>query len=129
MQKTILVVDDDPLFADLVKDMLEVHHYDVVVAFNGEQALSLLAERHFDVVVSDIEMPVMNGIVFHARLIASELYRTIPFVFLTASVDPEKLHYVDAHPPAVLVSKAEMVERLVATIAEMTSSHSPSHHK
>jgi two-component system chemotaxis response regulator CheY len=123
MAKTILVVDDDPLYVELIKDVLEMQHHRVVVAHNGAQALSLVTGQQFDVVVSDIEMPILNGVAFHKKLTEIERYRTIPFVFLTATEDPEKLRYVREHPPATLLNKSDMIEALLATITKVTGSN------
>lgn len=121
MLKTILLVDDDPLFTELVKDLLETHRYRVLVASNGADALSLLATQHVDVVVSDIEMPVMNGISFHARLLENTLHRELPFIFLTSTEDHEKIRYVREHPRTLLLRKTQIVEHLITTVAELTS--------
>lgn len=119
MPKTILVVDDDPFYVALVKDVLEMQQFRVVAANNGAEALSLASREQFDVVVSDIEMPVMNGILFHRQLLEKKNYTSVPFIFLTSSEDPDKLRYVREHPPAVLISKSDMIEALLATISNL----------
>ncbi len=57
----ILVVDDEPEIADLLRDFLESADYEVATAESGAVALELLAEARFDAIVSDLRMPDMDG--------------------------------------------------------------------
>ena len=57
----ILVVDDEKDFCEVLKMILENNGYVVETCFNGKEALDILEERSFDVVVSDLSMPVMDG--------------------------------------------------------------------
>lgn len=79
----ILVVDDDPLIAQNVKSMLETYT-EVLVAKNGQEALDLVHSNNVDIVVSDVEMPVMNGIDMSKALAADDNYNHIPILFLSA---------------------------------------------
>ncbi len=121
MQKTILVVDDEPLYVELVKDLLELHDYAVLTALNGADALQMIRQHKVDVIISDIEMPQMNGISFHKKVIEQPELRDIPFVFLTGSEEALYFRYVDEHPRLRLVRKTEMVENLVRLLNELTS--------
>ncbi|MCU0873473.1 MAG: chemotaxis protein CheW [Pirellulaceae bacterium] len=60
-KQKILAVDDAEFFRELVRGYLEAEGYEVVSAANGAEALQNLEAGHFDLVVSDIEMPVMDG--------------------------------------------------------------------
>ena len=60
-KKRLLVVDDTEFFRELVGSYLEAVGHDVVTASSGAEALQALSAGKFDLVVSDIEMPVMNG--------------------------------------------------------------------
>lgn len=89
-RKNILVVDDSEHIRELLSVLL--HEEGIVdTAVNGRDALSKFADNHFDVVVSDIEMPVMNGI---------ELYENVPpiyrdfFVFFSGTVNEEYMSYL-----------------------------------
>ncbi|MFB6588716.1 response regulator transcription factor [Bacillus thuringiensis] len=61
MKKTILIVDDDKDIIDLLKLFLEMEHFFVVEASNGEVALKCLEENHIDLAIVDIMMPKMDG--------------------------------------------------------------------
>lgn len=80
---TVLVADDDPLIAQHVKAMLE-GYVDVLVAQNGEEALDVAHNHTVDIVVSDVEMPVMNGIELSNKLAADPATNHIPVLFLSA---------------------------------------------
>jgi|WetSurMetagenome_2_1015567.scaffolds.fasta_scaffold214279_2 phosphoserine phosphatase RsbU/P len=94
MNKKILVVDDDALFLELVKDILAVEEIEVVVTSNGTAALSYLESERPALVLSDYEMPVMNGIRLHMAIMANPSLRDLPFVFMTGSSADELEEYV-----------------------------------
>ena len=59
--KRILVVEDEPLIAGLLNDMLRADGYDVDVVHTGRAALERLAVQGYDLIVSDLRMPVLDG--------------------------------------------------------------------
>lgn len=61
MQKTILLVDDEPHVLRILRLALEKENYRVLTAHNGEVALEILEEYFPDIVITDIDMPRMNG--------------------------------------------------------------------
>lgn len=63
----VLVVDDDPALCGSLKRFL-ARRYDVAIAANGREGLELLARQPFDAVVSDVDMPVMDGLAFRAEI-------------------------------------------------------------
>jgi two-component system OmpR family response regulator len=68
MQLCILVVDDDELERELIADRLQGRGFDVAHAANGKEALALLADRSFPVLLVDWQMPVMGGIELTEKL-------------------------------------------------------------
>lgn len=90
MDKRVLLVEDTPFFATLQKQYLEEAGYQVLTAYNGREALRLLQQKPIDVVVSDIEMPVMNGWEMIKRIRADETLAALPVIATTASVVGEK---------------------------------------
>ncbi|MCG3758157.1 response regulator transcription factor [Vibrio cincinnatiensis] len=59
---TILIADDDPVLCQLLESVLKPEGYQVYCAHDGEQALSLLANTPFDLVLLDVMMPKLNGL-------------------------------------------------------------------
>jgi len=64
---SILVVEDEQDMREFLKDILLEHGYDVETASNGEDALALMQRRRYHIVISDIKMPVMDGLSFLER--------------------------------------------------------------
>lgn len=78
----ILLVDDTPFFREIVKRYLSDERVEIVTGVDGQDGLELLATQDFDLVVSDIEMPNMNGWQF-CQAAREKGYR-MPFVALTS---------------------------------------------
>ncbi len=83
--REILLADDDPVTQLSVKRLLEKMHCTVQVVENGEQALSALREKGFDLVLMDIQMPVLDGVEASKFIRRSEeSFQNIPIIALTA---------------------------------------------
>lgn len=83
-QASLLIVDDNETDRDLLARRLEREGYMVTVADNGRQALGMLKEGNFDLVLLDIIMPEMNGYQVLEHLKADKSLRTIPVIMLSA---------------------------------------------
>lgn len=64
MANTILLIDDSPTLRAVLGTMLKAHGYLVIEAENGHTAMALIHRNDFDIVLCDINMPVMDGITF-----------------------------------------------------------------
>lgn len=84
--KRILLVDDSLSGRIAQRDMLERMGFGVEVASSGFQALEMLAEREYDAVVTDINMPRMDGYEFTARMRADEHTRRMPVIMVTSDI-------------------------------------------
>ncbi|ORT99247.1 response regulator [Anaerovibrio sp. JC8] len=85
----ILTVDDDPI-NNMILDAILGHDYEVISAVNGEKAIELIKERRPDLVLLDINMPVMNGFQVLEHIKQDKEWKDIPVIMLTAEVDQEK---------------------------------------
>jgi len=82
MEKTtILVVDDEARYVRLITANLEVEGYEVLEAFNGEQAIDLLVEHSVDLVLLDIMMPILDGFETCKRI---RNFSHVPIIMVTA---------------------------------------------
>ncbi|SFM92642.1 hybrid sensor histidine kinase/response regulator [Thermodesulforhabdus norvegica] len=88
-RKNILVVEDSITSRTLLKNILEASGFGVITAVDGLEALSLLENYEIDLVVSDVEMPRMNGIELTRRIRASEGMRNLPVILVTGLDSPE----------------------------------------
>lgn len=64
----ILVVEDEPDVRELIADVLTEHGYEVAVAPDGAAALQMCEERRYDLILSDLRMPKMDGAAFYWAL-------------------------------------------------------------
>src|SRR5262245_10042319 len=85
----ILIVDDDPHTLEILSRWLAREGYTTIRADNGPDCLKQLASEHVDVIVLDVMMPGMDGLQVCEKLRASENWRDIPIVLLTAKDDIE----------------------------------------
>lgn len=87
-KKILLFVDDNNDFCEFIKDNLE-DEYTVITANNGEEALSLLHKFDVTIIVSDVMMPVMNGIELCKKIKTNINWSHIPVILLTARTAEE----------------------------------------
>jgi two-component system, chemotaxis family, sensor kinase CheA len=88
----VLLVDDSPFFRNLLTPLLTIAGYEVSAVESADRALDLHeAGEEFDVIISDIEMPGMNGFEFAAQVRADTRWRHVPMVALSSHATPEDL--------------------------------------
>jgi two-component system chemotaxis response regulator CheY len=91
MRRTILVVDDSTSLRTAVRIALSDAGYDVVEAEDGQTALSKLDGRKFHLVLSDVNMPRLDGIGFVAAMKQLPAYKYTPVVMLTTESGQDKM--------------------------------------
>jgi len=87
MGKTVLVVDDSATVRKFVSVSLEMQGFSVTSACDGMDALEKLPTREFDLVITDLNMPNMDGFELIKALRENELYRELPVIILTSLSD------------------------------------------
>lgn len=116
----VLVVDDSVTTRLLEKGILENNGYEVTLAVDGVDALEKLANGSFDLVVSDVEMPRMNGFEFTRRVRREEAHRELPVILVTSlSSEEDKKTGVEAGADAYIVKGAFDQGNLIATIKQL----------
>ncbi len=83
-KKTVLIVEDTPFFLKLEKSYLEAAGYNVLTANNGKEALRILQEKDVDEVVSDIQMPVMDGMELIKKIREDKRLTDLPVIAVTS---------------------------------------------
>jgi len=83
-QETILVAEDEPNMLEMIAYLLEEEGYVVIQAASGEAALDILEEAKPDLIISDINMPGMDGFELCQRVRAEAEFSQTPFIFLSA---------------------------------------------
>jgi two-component system cell cycle response regulator DivK len=93
MSKCILVVEDQEDNRQIVRDLLTATDYEVMEAENGEEALAAVAKQRPDLILMDIQLPVMDGYEATRRIKADPALSAIPVIAVTSyalSGDEEK---------------------------------------
>lgn len=119
MRKTILSVDDAPTMRKVVEFALASAGYEVVGANDGVSALAVLKSRRVDLVITDVNMPQMDGIEFtrQARLLPA--LRTTPILLLTTESDPAMKARGRAAGATGWIVKPFQQEQLLAVVAKV----------
>lgn len=85
----ILVVDDSLNTREIEREILEAHGYRVTLAEDGLDGWQKALGGHFDAVITDVDMPGMDGFSLTTRLRGHEQYRSTPIVIVTSRQKPE----------------------------------------
>jgi two-component system chemotaxis sensor kinase CheA len=119
-KKRLLVADDSVTTRTLEKSILEGAGYEVVVAVDGANAWELLQERGADLLVSDVEMPRMDGFALTEAVRGSKRFADLPVVLVTArETDQDKARGIEAGADAYLVKSGFDQKNLLETIAQL----------
>jgi two-component system chemotaxis response regulator CheY len=90
MAKTALVVDDSATIRKLVSACLTGNGFTVIEAGNGKEALDKMTGQTLHLIVTDLNMPIMNGIEFIQSVRANAAYKFTPILFLTTESQEDK---------------------------------------
>lgn len=86
----ILVVDDAKSMQDIIAFTIKSKGYEYELANNGEMALQLARSKHFDLILTDINMPEMDGFSLTRELRQLKAYSHTPILVLSTEFSPEK---------------------------------------
>lgn len=85
----ILVVDDDHVSQRILGYTLKKAGHNIIIAFNGQEALNQLSQNMVDLVITDLSMPGMDGFELITLLRSDVRYQNLPVVMLTSSGQDE----------------------------------------
>jgi len=115
MSKTILIVDDSLSIRQLVKATLVAEGYGVIDACDGQDALNKLSGQRVNLIISDVNMPIMDGITFLRTLKSKPEHKFTPVVMLTTeSQEAKKQEGQAAGARAWIVKPFQPVQLLAA---------------
>src|SRR3974390_1622865 len=84
MSKRILVVEDQPDNRQIIRDMLAPTDYEIIEVEDGEQALAAIAKQRPDLILMDIQLPIMDGYTATSRIKSGAALRSIPIIAVTS---------------------------------------------
>ena len=112
-KKSVLIVDDDPTYAKMVREWLK-EYYQISVVTGAMQAISFLTKKKVDLVLLDYEMPVVSGPQVLELMRNEPDTAGIPVVFLTGVGDAESVSRVIALKPAGYILKSASREDILS---------------
>ena len=125
MNRTILLVDDDIFQLRLFEKLLSSNGYNCKIALSVYEAEEILRVDKPDLIISDYEMPDKNGFEFRSRLLEKDMFKNIPFLFLTSvndkdsvqkGLDLKAIDYIAKNTPSKhILSK---IDNLLITVNE-----------
>jgi putative two-component system response regulator len=120
--KRILVVDDDENILNLERTILEQKGFDVTAAGGGAEALQLLEERTFDLVLLDVMMPEVDGFTVCRRIKEDPRLKDVPVIFLTAKGGGEALAEGFESGAIMYINKPFTANKLLTIVHTMLES-------
>ncbi|MGE3770099.1 MAG: chemotaxis protein CheW [Bdellovibrionales bacterium] len=128
VEKRILLVDDSPFFRNLLSPLLAVAGYTVITCEDPKLALQMMeAGEKFDLIVSDIEMPGMNGFQFAEAVRAGDIWKSVPMIALSSHATPKDLERGRASGFTDYVAKFDREALLAALQQAMRQIPGPAH--
>ncbi len=118
----ILLVDDDPMITELVVDMLGIEGYDVDTATNGIEALQKLERQRYDLIITDLHMPKLDGSGFYRELAQRKLHSLKRIIFLTGTTGASDEHRFVQESGVPVLLKPFNVSELIELVRRLLSS-------
>lgn len=116
MKKTILIVDDFENTRRVVEFSLKSLDHEILMAENGQEALKYFDGRKIDLLITDLNMPVMDGIELVKEVRKSPLYMFIPILMLTTERSEERKQQADQVKVTSWVQKPFEQERFLKIV-------------
>ena len=119
MGKTILVVDDSSSLRQVVSIALKGAGYDIIEACDGKDALGKLAGQKVHLVISDVNMPNMDGITFVKEMKKNPAYKFVPVIMLTTEGSDEKKKAGQEAGAKAWVVKPFQPQQMLAAVSKL----------
>jgi len=117
---TVLVVDDSINTREIERSILEAYGYTVITAEDGQDAMEKTRETLFDLVVTDVEMPRLDGFSLTELLRADDRYRNVPVIIVTSrEKDEDKRRGIQVGANAYIVKGALDQSNLIETVRSL----------
>jgi|ETNmetMinimDraft_26_1059896.scaffolds.fasta_scaffold00078_18 chemotaxis protein histidine kinase CheA/ActR/RegA family two-component response regulator len=122
--KSVLVVEDSVMVRELERNILESAGYEVDVAVDGLEGVEKLEQKPYDLVVSDIQMPRMDGYEFISKFKSDERYKHIPAIIIsTLAKEEEKRKGFEAGADRYIVKSAFDKDTLLTAVESLIGSN------
>lgn len=119
MAKTIMIVDDSASIRTVVGIALRGEGYAVIEAINGQDAINKLTGQKVNLIISDVNMPIMDGITFVKHVKQMAAYKFTPIIMLTTESDESKKREGQAAGARAWVVKPFKPEQMLAAVQRL----------
>jgi two-component system chemotaxis response regulator CheY len=119
MSKTILIVDDSASVRQVVSIALRGAGYEVVTASDGQDALKQLDGKRIHLIISDVNMPNMDGITLVGEVKKLPSYRFTPIIMLTTESQEDKKRQAQAAGAKAWVTKPFQPAQMLAAVSKL----------
>jgi CheY-like chemotaxis protein len=121
----ILVVDDEPLLAQPLADALAAEGYEIEMAVNGQRALEKINDRAYDLILSDLRMPDLDGVGLYQELERRRPELLERMIFITGAIDHPDYQSFLAQTPVPVLAKPFSLSALHALTRQVLSISRP----
>ncbi len=118
MAKKILIVEDEPYFHDLYKAMLEDKDYDIISAYDGDEAMEKVEQEKPDLIITDILMDMVTGDTFFLYLKGMPECADIPIIIISAFSQNDYKGLKETDPKLVYIEKSKLTEEKILNEVE-----------
>jgi putative two-component system response regulator len=122
-QRLVLIVDDSPVITGILQEGLIKEGYQVVTAANGKRALEKLEKIKPDLIISDLNMPEMDGLSFCVAVHQRPALAAIPFICMSAEGDRGKMRQALQSGASTYIIKPFNLNQLLITVEKLLSDH------
>jgi two-component system, chemotaxis family, sensor kinase CheA len=120
LQKQILIVDDSFSTRELTKNILETHDYLVDSAIDGLDAMDKVAQKSYDLIVTDLQMPRMDGFEFCTAIKKNDEFKHIPIIIVTTlEKEEDKKRGIEVGASYYIVKSSFKQETLLESIERL----------
>lgn len=119
MPKTILIVDDSASVRQVVSIALRGAGYDVIAGVDGRDAMQKLNGQRIHLIISDVNMPNMDGITFVSEAKKLPAYKFTPIIMLTTESQEDKKRQAQAAGAKAWVTKPFQPAQMLAAVAKL----------
>ncbi len=118
-KRKLLIVDDDVLLVEMLKDHFEFQGFEVYKAFDGEQAIAAALSKKPELILLDIIMPNVDGLEACRRLRENAETKAIPILMLSANANQKKIQQILAIGATAYMTKPFSMDALLKTVCEL----------
>lgn len=125
LMNTILIIDDNADYRSNLVDLLELERYTTLQAENGQIGLRMIRQHSPNLILCDVDMPIMNGIEVLTTVKADPIYAKIPFLIITGHRDERMLKMSRDLGVEACLTKPITVTVFLSTIARILNESDP----